>query len=75
MRVRCKFCQFEDGGTCSKKSSRVKINKPRTCSLYKEDSFRVFQQYKKEEKHKIKLRKMALQRAKINNLQKVAGEK
>ena len=36
-RVACALCRFENDRKCIKKNCKVKINKRRICSMYKED--------------------------------------
>lgn len=70
MRVRCKLCEFESNGRCTKKKKRgqaiaVKINKSRNCDLYSEDALRVLGQYRKREAHRAEMQRQELRRAKF----------
>ena len=83
MKVKCKFCKFEKDGVCLKKKggaglSKVKLNKPRSCSLYTEEAIKVISDYRKKEKHKKVLQAQEQRNAKIREIirqQKVADEK
>ena len=57
MKVRCRLCEHEKNGYCEKKSTthkpvKIELNKPRTCSVFKEDGLRVLGDYRKREAHK-----------------------
>ena len=67
LKVRCKLCEHEVGGYCQKKKQatkpvKVRLNKPRACSIYKEDALRVLTDYRKREAHKKNLVAMEQQR-------------
>lgn len=37
MKVNCRFCQYEEDSKCTKKKCSVRLNKRRSCTVYKED--------------------------------------
>jgi hypothetical protein len=79
MKVRCKLCEFENGGFCSKKTKanhpiKIKVNKARTCDLYSEDGLRVLGDFRKREAHRAILKQQELQRAKFEQLRKTLEE-
>lgn len=64
-KVRCSFCEHIDRGFCKKKKkngnlAKVKESKPRTCTKYKENLTVVFENYRKLEKEKKRLRELKL---------------
>ncbi len=70
LKVRCKMCEHEVNGYCQKKRQatkpvKVRLNKPRSCSLYSEDALRVLTDYRKREAHKKNLVAMEQQRIAI----------
>ena len=72
MSVRCRFCEFENGGFCLKKKRagkpvKIEVNKKRSCGLFSEDSFRVLVDYRKREAHEKKLRALNTVRTIIHN--------
>lgn len=68
MRVKCKLCKFEEKGTCSKKKSVVRVNKPRRCGMYSEDALKVLEQYRKSEAHKSELKRQEMRRAQFKQI-------
>lgn len=64
MSVKCKFCVFESGGLCTKKTRKgsptsIKVNKKRNCDLYQEDPVRVLTDYRARQKAKAMHKKSA----------------
>ena len=40
-KVRCKFCKFEQQRKCMQKNVTMKVNKKRSCSIYKADEEKI----------------------------------
>lgn len=72
MKVRCRFCKFESDSTCNKNIKqghpvKIKLNKPRVCEMYEDDSHKLLIDFRKKEHHK----KVLLQSLKQQTLEGV----
>jgi len=70
MRVTCSLCQFEVSGACQKKSRKnkpatVKLEKRRNCSLFVEDTLKVFSKFKKSQAHRSNIRKIQIKSSSV----------
>ena len=51
-KVLCALCIYESKKRCVRKNNKVKLNKKRTCAMYKEDDIKLEAMAKKEENKK-----------------------
>lgn len=70
MKVTCKLCKFESKGACLKKKQggqpkKIKLTKRRNCGLFQEDTMKVFTEFRKKEANKVKMRQVAVRRARM----------
>ncbi len=60
MKVKCRLCEHESNGFCTKKTNnskpiKIELNKSRTCDKYEEAGLRVLGEYRAKEAHKKKV--------------------
>jgi hypothetical protein len=70
MKVRCRLCENQKDGYCTKKVNnghhvKIELNKPRSCDLYSEDGMRVVMDYRKKEAHNANLKNVKARNAAI----------